>query len=310
MINGLFKFPDDLSKLPVRKIKKSDDEYKSVLQKRIQRLNQWKPKAAESNLKNDFDKCVQLTKEGHELAEALKSLRNHFIHILPSDSHQALERVEALQEKSVQEDPQIKELLKYTDMQQAEARRQENTAKAKASLVDFIDGKGAKDESLLDFVEKRLANFDESRQGEIKLQVVLLFKGYQSYSSLVSVSASIIDMAELYRGLYYMGIVNIEGGRLDRKVLQDHIIAIVSEAVGLVPIVGEALSAFKISKEFWDAYREFKGVDVSPEIVKKAQFVEQFILNYETVLIEWNMKASALLSVSKNLEDTAKQYVI
>lgn len=300
---------EDFYKLKVFQVLKGDEVYKSVLEKRIKRLENWKLKVTAPKLKKEFDLCIRLTREAHKTAEKLRKGRNDFIEAFPKFEtvSQALDLVVHLQDERLKNSDLFREWKNYQGMESTIAVINKSKSKAKEIVLEALEGKVKEDISMLELVQKRTQGYDSLLLAQVKSDVVLLHTGFQSFASLIGSCPSIVETLDLYRGFLYMGIVNIEGGRLDQKALWERATSIGENAIGFVPVIGNIIGAVKMTTEIIKAFQEFKGID-TPDIIDNAQDVEVFLGKYQSILRFWMAAAQVYITTTKSLSNSLKQY--
>jgi hypothetical protein len=300
---------EEFYKLKIFQVLKGDEEYQSVLEKRIKRLQNWKAKVTAKKLKKEFDVCTKLTRDAHRTAEKLRKVRNEFVEAFPKFETiaEALDLVVALLDERLKNSDVFKEWKKYKGMEDTLRVMNLSKSKAREIVLEALEGKVKEDISMLELVRKRTQNYDSLMLAQIKSDVVLLHTGFQSFASLIGSCPPIVETLDLYRGLLYMGIVNIEGGKLDQKALWDRAVSIGENAIGFVPVIGNIVGAVKMTTEIIKSFQELKGVD-TPDIIDNAQYVEIFIGRYQSVLRSWMAVAQVYITTTKSLSKSLKQY--
>ncbi len=301
----------DIGKLRVFEILKSDEEYKSILKKRIQRLNSWKPKTTYSKLRKSFDECIALTEDCNRQAEAIKTKINHLAATFPQDMKQLVDRVSTFQRKSAEESDELKELMKFGEAREFFSDFLYESTWAKEIIYEWLDKGG--DKILLDFAEGKLPeDTGDLQKASMKLQVSVLYSNVEVYSIAISACVDVINIARLIRGFFYSAIVNIQGGELDRKIFWDHMENIVEEAINLTPhlntTLGVALSIRKLMKEINDVSGELWVMDAQPKIVKDAEFLELYTLKYQLALRIWKEMARLMITSLKGFIEDMEIY--
>ena len=209
-----------------------------------------------------------------------------------------------------------KELQKYYKTDIGKIVKQQEKEKYKLTkkiVLEAITQKWKKDEeTLADFISKRVNIENDLDSATTKMATSVLYDSVLLYSTILSVSMSVSEMAEIYRGLFYVGIINIDGGKIDKEIIFNHAKEIGGEAfsaiVGNIPGVSLFLSGAKIIKEVVSAVQEFRDVDVVPDVVDSVNFVEEYLSKYENALFEWKKVAEPTVIVLNNLAKSSNQY--
>ena len=81
------------------------------------------------------------------------------------------------------------------------------------------------------------------------------------------------------------------------------------EAIGALPIIGNIYSAVKMTMGVVDAIQEFRGLD-SPDIIKDAKQVENYLSKYSSAMISWKSTALIYIQSLKNLTEYIGQYKV
>lgn len=297
----------DLGKLRMYQIMKDDSTYNNALNKRIARLENFKSKLTAGNIKREVSKSISLTKECHQVAESLKNTYVRLAKIFPTETDKALDQVIAFQMKAATKSKDSKIKFPKQMMELALARQKDEYEIAKQVILEAITSKGKKDETMLDIVDRKYPEDGSFERTSLRMTIALLSSSYQTYMSSVSVSIEFIKIAEMFRGIFYMGIVEIHGGELDKKVFNDHLKDFGSEVAGLVPGLGEALSLMNMMKIVMDTVNDLQGVEL-PEMVKEAQGVDLFFLKYQAALKVWKSTAKIEIAQLEKLQNAVKQY--
>jgi len=290
----------DLGKLRMYQIMKDDSTYNNVLNKRIAKLENFKSKLTAGNIKREVSKSISLTKECHQVAESLKNTYVHLAKTLPTETDKALDQIIVSQMKAATKSKDSKMFSKQM-IELGIARQKDEYEIAKQVILEAMTSKGKNDETMLDVVDKKYPDDGSFERTYLRMTIALLSSAYKTYMSSVSVSIEFIKLAEMFRGIFYMGIVEIHGGELDKKVFNDHMKDFGSEVAGLVPIVGEALSLFNMMKIVIDTVNDLQGIEL-PEVVKEAQEVELFFYKYQVTLKAWKSAAKTEIAQLKKFQ--------
>lgn len=302
---------EQLYNLKVFQVLKEEKEYQAVFDKRIAKLNNWKSKVSAAKLKRGFDACIKLSKESHQTAKKLLKVRNEFANSFPffDSIADALDSVISLQNEGLRKSDNYKEWKKYKEMEDTQKILREAQVKARSIVLEALEGKVKEDISLLELINRRAQDYEPLMLAQLKTEVYLQYSGFQMLERLLSSSPHIIQTLDLYRGLLYMGIVNIEGGKLDQKALWDRAASIGENVVGFIPVIGNIVGAIKTTNEIFKFIQEFRGVDI-PDIIDNAQFVESFFSKYQIVLNLWMTTAQVYIYTTKSMTKSLKQYKV
>jgi len=310
MFDVLFRDKDNLR---VFELLKSNEKYQALFENRIKRLEFLKSQTKKGNTVKKFKLCVRLSIKCQKIAESLEESRINLLKTFPRSKEEAIDRVIAWQKKAMQNDKELQKHYK-TDIGKIAKQQQEEEFKiAKKIILEAITQKWKKDEeTLVDFINKRVSTDNDLTSATTKMTAGVLYDSVLLYSTLLSACMSVSEIAEIYRGLFYVGIINIEGGKLDKEIILNRAKAIGSESfsaiIGFIPVVGSVLSGAKIIKEIIFSIQEFRNVDVVPDVIEKVNFVEEYFSKYENALSEWKKVAEPTVIALNNLAKNANQY--
>lgn len=310
MFDVLFRDKDNLR---VFELLKSDAKYQAIFENRIKRLEFLKSQAKKGNTIKKFKLCVRLSIKCQKIAESLEESRINLIKTFPSSKEEAIDRVIAWQKTATQDNKELQKHYK-TDIGKIVKQQQEEEYKiSKKIVLEAITQKWAKDEeTLADFINKRVNIDNDLISNSTKMATAVLYDSVLLYSTLLSACMSVSEIAEIYRGLFYVGIINIDGGKIDKEIILNRAKAIGGETfsaiVGNIPGVSLVLSGAKVLKELVVSIQEFRNVDVIPDVIEKVNFIEEFFTKYENALFEWKKVAEPTIVALNNLAKNANQY--
>jgi hypothetical protein len=310
MFDVLFRDKDNLR---VFELLKSDSKYQAIFENRIKRLELWKSKIKKGNTAKKFKLCSRLSAKCQKIAESLEQSRINLLKTFPTSTEKAIDGVIAWHMKIMRDDKELQKNYKTDIGKLAKQQQEEEYKLAKKIVLEAITQKWAKDEeTLADFIDKRVSTDNDLTSASTKMTAGILYDSVLIYSNLLSVCMSVSEMAEIYRGLFYVGIINIDGGKIDKEIIFSHAKEIGGEAfsaiVGNIPGVSLFLSGAKIVKEVVSAIQEFRDVDVVPDVVESVNFVEEYLAKYENALFEWKKIAEPTVVVLNNLAKSSNQY--
>lgn len=305
---GVLKMYRDFRKLRHFQIFKSDQTYKTVVKKRIQRLKRWKIRASNSSINELIDININLTTECDEIADALKSAIRNLIQTIPDNVEQAFERVSKYEENTIFNSPEMERFSQVlTGMEEISIRQRELRLIAKKLVLEAISQKLNTEENILDFIDRNTLNYSEIDQYSIRDAATWLVNGYGTYMDTLDAALLCVKLPELHRGLLYMGVINITGHEIDKKVFLDHAKEIGKQSVGSIPVASEILSLIGLIKELDKMIKDFLGDEV-PDIVENTHFLEQSLLKYAVALNLWKKLAHTMISQLEDWTKTTKQY--
>ena len=299
----------NLGNMRIYQIVKDDSVYNSALKTRIARLEMYKSELLAGNLGKEVNKSISLTKECHQIAGNLKNTYIRLAKLFPTDTATALDQLIASQMKAAAKSKDSKGLFPKEMIENALVKQQNDYGIAKQLILEAINEKGNKNKTMLDVVDKKFPDDDSFESATLRMNIALLTTHYQSYMSAVSISAEFIKLTEIFRGLFYMGIVDYHGSELDEKQLENHLVDFAKETAGvfLPPFASNIIGLVNMVNRVVDIIMDLQGTEV-PEIIKEAKKLELFLLKYQISLKAWKSASKTLMEQLNAFEKVIKQF--
>lgn len=299
----------NLGNMRIYQVVKNDSVYNSVLKTRIARLEMYKSELLAGNLGKEVNKSINLTKECHQIAGNLKNTYLRLAKLFPTDTATALDQLISSQMKAAAKSKNSKDFLPQEMVENILVKRQSDYEIAKQLLLETTNGKDNKNKTMLDVVDKKFPEDGSFERDSLRMNIALLTTHYQSYMSVVSISAETIELAEIFRGLFYMGIVDYHGSELDEKELGNHLADFAKETAGvfLPPLASNIIGLINMVNRVVDVIMDLQGAEV-PEIIKEAKKLELFLLKYQVSLKAWKSAAKTLMEQLNAFEKSIKHF--
>ncbi|HNA90158.1 MAG TPA: hypothetical protein PK989_12660, partial [Anaerolineales bacterium] len=254
----------NLGNMRIYQIVKDDSVYNSALKIRLARLEMYKSDLLAGNLGKEVNKSINLTKECHQIAGNLKSTCIHLAKLFPTDTTTALDQLIASQMKAAAKSKDSKDLFPREMIESALLRKHRDYEIAKQLLLEVINGRGNKNKTMLDVVDKKFPEDGSFERVSLRMNIALLSTHYQSYMSAISVSTDFINLAEIFRGLLYMGIIDYHGSELNEKELENHLMDFAKETAGvfLPPLASNIIGLVNMLNRVVDVIMDLHGAEV------------------------------------------------
>lgn len=283
--------------LPIDKIIKDEDSYDRILRKRLGRLKKWKPED-QGEISEKFNAAVMMTKKAGSCANELLYEIETFKKTANESNEEALERVFLKNEEYISSN--IQSPKSDTEYECSIKRPREIREQTKDILLKAMSNTESVDETLNNYIDREIAGKPDPEKVMIKMSASTIYSAFSSYQETKNIIAILVQFSEIMRGTLYSGIIDIEGGRLDRKIFHDHLKDLGTEALGLlIPGLG-------IYKKIVEMISEFHLEEDRPKSIDDAIFIKNHITKYEILLRMWENYAS---NYCKNLNEIMENYL-
>ena len=280
-----------LAGIRLGKLLRPDSEYQRLFEKRKARLSSIE--VSSEHLTEWLAKALELTEQSNLVAAELLSTMGFMESHFPSTVGEKLELVsQLLQQADADEKIELSE--------EVLAGVKDKERKANEFLVWLLSDKPQKegvgdDSTVGDVLRERYNNESEFDLQLIGQLVSMRQRMLESFQLQLDTLIPMYALLKIFRGMLYVGILSVEGGRLDRKNTVDQLVDLGKELGGdvadtLVPGLGRVGLIISIAKLIF-AWLE---LDASPELLRNADFVEHYFETYTRLLTEWNVAARAL----------------
>lgn len=271
--------------LPIGKIIKDESAYEKYYNDRVLSFIKRQP-TNENGIKNKFQKCIDLTHNAFELSKKILESINTIGQL---ESYSAVEIVKKQSEKF----DAITESNQY-GINQAELENVKNiNKKAEELLIKGItDNKKYENSTLLEYLDNELRDEESMKKAMIKTRFATLYSGFDGELKRIQALSYPIFWARIVRGFLFSGIFKIEGKKFEDKILIDDLKNLGNELMGTVVPIG-------LYKAFLKLWEDFYCLDTTPDLIKNAEFLDSYLENYESLLIQWNIMATQTLELLK-----------
>lgn len=256
----------EILELTVNTIIKDKETYNKYLKKRLSIFEHWRRKDISNSLRESFDRCINLTNICHQISEEFEIKNKHFLEKYKyENNYELLEN--ALKITNV--DSEINEPVETIDYIK-------NIDKiSKDIMLKALNNKENKDMTLYEFIENEIKIYDELDKSSIHFNVGIMHKTLDSYVLKMSIIGDLLQLLNIYKGLFYSGIVNYQGKKLEGKIFKEHLKKITIEIAGIGGFV-----------TFYNFLNDILLLE-SGEILENASFLDNYLDTYEKLLLSW-----------------------
>ena len=201
-------------------IVRTEADYQKYYERRCARLRQQRPNT--EMLGALFDAGIRQTEKTHTVVQDLLAARNAMIDATPTDTHEAIEGINERMRKVSSEtlQDQSPEIVKHVEQINSKA-----LSYFKDILLTPHDDPNL---YLNDLIDDAIRDESEIVRPSIKFRIALLWKEYEMLGNILQTGILLRELAAIYRGLLYSGIMNELGDDIDRGELQNAIISLES----------------------------------------------------------------------------------
>ncbi|MFW0695742.1 hypothetical protein ACN09X_05045 [Aliarcobacter butzleri] len=256
----------EILELSFNTIIKDKKTYNKYLKKRLSIFEYWKRKDISSSLKESFDRCITLTNSCHQMSEEFEIKNKDFLEKYKCENNYKLLE-NAL--KIINVDSEINEIGVTIDYIK-------NIDKiSKDIMLKALNNKENKDMTLYEFIENETKTYNKFDKSSIHFKVGIMYKTLNSYALKMSIISDLLQLLNIYKGLFYSGIVNYQGKKLEGKIFKEHLKKITIEISGL----GAFVTFYKFLNDIL--------LLESEEILDNASFLDNYLDKYEKLLLSW-----------------------
>jgi hypothetical protein len=258
--------------------------YEKLYEKRRARLSSIE--VSSEGLVDALSKAAALTQQSHSEAAELLSTMEFIESRFPSTIGEKLGLLSQLFQQA-----ETKEGINISE--EALAGVRETGRKANEFLVwllsDKPKGEAAGDElTVREMLRERYKDEREFILQLIEQQVWARHRMLESFQLQLDTLAAMYALLKIFRGILYVGVFSVAGDKLDRKNTIDQLGALAQELAGtFLPNLGLGVTLAKLISAWLK-------LDVSPQLLKNADFVVGYFQTYIGLLSEWSVRAIVL----------------
>lgn len=267
---------DNFFDLPVNKILKAERAYIKIYENRIIRLTQWSPVNTESQIEDFFDRAISLTEDCHKLSVSIKELIDNIVNESNRENVRIVEKVCANFDKAIIQQQNDNNLDKYFVDFTANIREI-----AKNVFLEILQNCSDSEKTIGVFLDEKLSSYDEIVKEGVKQHINLINYGFEQAKTKHQIDKGLFILIKLFRGLLYVGILETEGEKLDKRIFGDNLKRIKNEAIGVKLPIG-------LLKSLWKAFIDYYSYDVTNELIDNAVFLEKYLDSYLNLLKAWS----------------------
>ncbi len=271
---------------PLHEIIKFEEEYYSIYEKRLRRLNKWKPKAEKASLQKEFDLSIDLSEKSHKIAKEIKNGYDKFRSLLPKNE------IDLIRKFKIPSPEDARNMLKdkshpNLNYEEIDKILNINFEMANDILIETFQNTAFKELTVEDAILKKKPDIREVDKISVATYVDLIANFYESTIMHLTTCTKFVQLGMIYRGILYTSILETEGNKLDKKILFDNLKALGFEAAGfIIPGLGAIKKLIELIDYFSDS-------DQEPGLIRDSGFVKEFLNRYTNVLNEWILIAIA-----------------
>jgi hypothetical protein len=270
-----------LCRIALGKLLLPESEYEKLYEKRRARLSSIE--VSSEGLADSLSRAAALTQQSHSEAAELLSTMEFIESRFPSTIGEKLGLLSQLSQQA-----ETKVRINISEEVLAGVREKER--KANEFLVWLLSDKhkGKAGGAELTVGEMLRERYKDEREFDLQLieeMVSMRLRMLESIQLQLNVLVPMYDLLKIFRGILYVGVFSVAGGELDRKNTVDQLVGLAQELAGtFLPGLGLVVSLAKLISAWLE-------LDISPEQLKNADFVERYLQTYTGLLTEWSVRA-------------------
>lgn len=273
-----------LLKLPINELIKPEDEYEKIYQHRVARLKLMASKASQPE---PFLKALDLTEKAHAIGKNLGASVKRIVPLVFLTTEDKLHRLFRSFDRVAASIPGIAPDM-MADLAKSRAKVREKMLKHAKELPSPSE----EQQVLKRTLDERTG--DETEDHTLSLTVINTKHGLDSINGGVMVLGLFAQLAIIYRGVLYSGIMEKEGGKLKKDAqaakAKDTAEEVFAAVFGMLPVIGSSIGAaitvFKIAGT-WQADKELELLDAANKVM-------DYVTAYSELLTLWISIANSL----------------
>jgi|GEM_PF-5009887 len=280
----------DLGKMRLNQILKDESVYQAALNERIETFEAYKKRFRTERFKRKINRLIRKTRESHQLALALKTATTQLEGKLV-DEAAVLDHLSGSLAAKFQKG--LRGMIPAEMHKEMIAQLRSELLTAKQFILETRAGSQNNGLSFGEILNRELPDDGSAERRSLRSTIHDLAMLLEAYRETRSVCLLMIELAQLFRGMLYMGIIDVVGDYFDNAEFMNGLKSFGLEGLGKA--LGDMPGILKTIQEMYSGLQVLQRNKL-PDLLEKAEEAEEFFDVYLGYLLRWEDTAVRLMA--------------